>query len=95
MNIYEVLRRPLTTEKTSGLAEKGKYCFAVAMSANKIQVKQAVEAAWPKVHVVDVNIIHVRGKMRRRGRRVSRLPDWKKAIITLKPGDTIELFEGV
>ena len=94
MNLYEVLRRPLITEKYTGLQVEGKYAFEVADEANKPQVKQAVEKAF-KVEVTAVNMMTVVGKKRRRGRRLLPAHPWKKAIVTLKAGDKIEFFEGV
>lgn len=94
MHLHEVLHRPLITEKNSALQAQGKYAFKVAEEANKEQIKQAVEKAF-KVTVTGVNVMTVPGKMRRmRGREVMS-PSWKKALVTLKPGDKIELFEGV
>jgi len=94
MHLYEVLRRPLITEKNTDLQIHGKYVFEVAEEANKTQVKQAVETAF-NVDVTAVNIMTVQGKKKRMGRREVQRPSWKKAIVTLKPGDKIELFEGV
>lgn len=95
MNIYEVLRRPILTEKADALLTETKYVFEVDRRANKIMVKQAVETAFD-VKVVSVNIINVPAKMTRYGRRrVVSQPAWKKAIVTLVPGDRIEFFEGV
>ncbi len=94
MHLYEVLRRPLITEKNTVLQIQGKYVFEVAGKSNKPQIKQAVEKAF-KVKVNTVNVITVPGKMRRVGRRMVLTQSWKKAIVTLKPGDKIELFEGV
>jgi len=91
---YSVLRRPIITEKSTALAAQNKYVFEVEPRANKAQIKEAVEIAFG-VRVKAVNTTNVRGKARRFGRRVTRLPDWKKAIVTLQPGDKIELFEGV
>jgi len=94
VHLYEVLRRPLITEKNATLQAQGKYAFEVAGEANKHQIKQAVEKAF-KVEVMAVNVMTVPGKGRRlRGRQVL-TRSWKKAIVTLKPGDKIELFEGV
>ena len=94
MHLYKVLQRPLITEKNSALQVQGKYAFEVAQEANKAQIKQAVEKAF-KVTVTGVNVMTVPGKRRRmRGREVMS-PSWKKALVTLKPGDKIELFEGV
>ena len=94
MHLYEVLRRPLITEKNALLQAQGKYAFEVAREANKPQVKQAVEKAF-KVKVLAVNVMIVSGETRRVGRRRVLAPPWKKAIVTLKPGDKIEFFEGV
>jgi large subunit ribosomal protein L23 len=94
MHPYEVLRRPLITEKDTALQAVGKYSFEVAKEANKHQIKQAVEMAF-KVKVNAVNVLTVPRKGRRmRGRQVLTHP-WKKAIVTLKPGDKIGFFEGV
>ena len=94
MHIYEVLRRPLITEKNSMLSAQGKYTFEVARDANKPQIKEAVEKAF-KVKVTSVKVICVPGKMRRAGRQRGMTPEWKKAIVTLEAGQKIELFEGV
>ncbi len=94
MHLYEVLRHPLITEKNTLLQAQGRYVFEVAGKANKQQVKQAVETAF-KVKVTAVNVMTVPGKKRRMGRREVQSPSWKKAVVTLKPGDKIELFEGV
>ena len=94
MHLYEVLRRPLITEKNTDLQIQGKYAFEVAGESNKNQIKQAVEKAF-KVKVLAVNVISVPGKRERIGRREVLTQSWKKAIVTLKPGDKIELFEGV
>ena len=94
MHVYEVLRRPVVTEKNTMLLAQGKYTFDVRQEANKPQIKEAVEKAF-KVNVVSVNVINVPGKMRRGGRRRVMSPPWKKAVVTLEPGQKIELFEGV
>ena len=94
MHLYEVLRRPLITEKNSILQAQGKYAFEVTKEANKPQVKQAVEKAF-NVKVTAVNVITVPGKTRRVGRQQVLTQSWKKAVVTLKPGDKIEFFEGV
>lgn len=94
MHLYEVLRRPLITEKSTTLQAKGKYVFEVAGGATKHQIKQAVEKAF-KVKVTAVNVMKVPGKGRRMRGRLVLTPSWKKAIVTLKPGDKIEIFEGV
>jgi len=76
------------------LQAQGKYAFEIAREANKQQIRQAVEKAF-KVNVLTVNVMTVPGKTRRVGRRQVLTQSWKKAIVTLKPGDKIELFEGV
>ena len=94
MHLYQVLRRPLITEKATALQANGQYAFEVAAEATKPQIKQAVEKAF-KVEVTVVNVMTVPGKRRKlRGRQLP-ARTWKKAIVTLKPGDKIELFEGV
>jgi large subunit ribosomal protein L23 len=94
MHPYEVLRRPLITEKNTELQIQGKYAFEVAKEANKPQIKQAVEKAFD-VTVTTVNVMNIHGEVRRAGRRQVLTRSWKKAIVTLQPGDKIELFEGV
>jgi len=94
VHLYEVLRRPLVTEKNTELQAQGKYAFEVAREANKHQIKQAVEKVF-KVQVIAVNVMTVPGKTRRIGRRQVLTQSWKKAIVTLKPGDSIGLVEGV
>jgi large subunit ribosomal protein L23 len=94
MHLYEVLRRPLITEKSTVLQAQNKYAFEIADGANKPQVKQAIENAF-KVKVTGVNVITMPGKTRRVGRRQIQTRPWKKAVITLQPGDKIEFFEGV
>lgn len=92
---YQVIVRPLITEKATILASEGKYAFEVDRRANKNQVREAVQTAFD-VSVVKVNTMTVPGKTRRTGgNRTSRTRDWKKAIVTLAEGDTIQLFEGV
>jgi len=94
MHPYEVLRRPLITEKNTELQMQGKYAFEVAEEANKPQIKQAVEKAFD-VTVTGVNVMNISSRVRQMGRRKLSTPSWKKAIVTLKPGDKIEIFEGV
>ena len=93
MNLYDVLRRPLITEKSTALQVENKYSFEVEKDANKAQIKQAVEKAF-KVEVTGVNVVTIPGKTRRLGRRLLPAHPWKKAIVTLKQGDRIEFFEG-
>jgi large subunit ribosomal protein L23 len=91
---YAVLIRPIITEKSTILAGQDKYVFEVDPRANKAQVKEAVQLAF-NVRVAEVNTMTMKGKPRRFGRRIVNRPDWKKAVVTLYPGDKIELFEGV
>ncbi len=91
---YEVLRRPIVTEKSTLLAAQGKYVFEVAIAANKPQIAEAVEKAF-NVHVMDVNTLRMRGKMKRYGRNIGRQASWKKAVVTLQAGEQIQVFEGV
>jgi len=94
MHILDIIRRPLVTEKNSLLQEKNKYAFEVRKTASKRQIKEAVELAF-KVKVTEVNVITVPGKARRMGRRIVMSPTRKKAVVTLEPGQKIQLFEGV
>lgn len=95
MHAYEVLRRPILTEKSSYQVDTlHRYTFEVDVRANKIDVRRAIEEVFD-VEVEHVNIMNVRGKPRRFGRREGRTTDWKKAIVTLAPGATISFFEGV
>ncbi|MBI3953936.1 MAG: 50S ribosomal protein L23 [Chloroflexi bacterium] len=94
MHPLEVLRRPLVTEKSTALSAQAKYVFEVALGANKRQVKEAVERAF-NVGVVKVNVMNMHAERRRAGRRLFYTSPWKKAVVTLKPGDKITLFEGV
>jgi len=94
VHLYEVLRRPLITEKVTSLKEVDKYAFEVASKATKSQIKEAVEQAF-KVKVSKVNVITVPGKTRRFGRRQVTSSPWKKVVVTLAPGHKITFFEGV
>ena len=90
---HEIIRRPTVTEKGTALKEQNKYCFEVDRRANKIEVKRAVEALF-NVKVAAVHTVAMRGRVKRLGRFAGRTPDWKKAIVTLKEGHSIEFFEG-
>lgn len=94
MTIYEVIKRPVVTEK--GVTKKDSertLCFEVAPDANKVLVKAAVEQLF-KVKVAGVRTVNQVGKLRRRGRFSGYRSDWKKAYVTLKPGEKIDIFEG-
>lgn len=94
MTPEQIIKRPIVlTEKSTMLREgDNKVIFEVARTANKIQIKNAVEAMF-KVGVVDVNTLLMRGKDKRMGRGYAKLQNWKKAIITLKDGDAIQFFD--
>ena len=94
MQPEHIVRRPiLLTEKSSRLREgQNKVIFEVAPSANKIQIKNAIQELF-KVGVVEVNTLNMRGRERRMGRGYAKLRNWKKAIVTLKAGDHIQFFE--
>lgn len=94
MEARDILIKPIITEKTTALMEERKYTFRVPLSATKVEIRQAVEQVF-KVKVQAVNTMRYEGKMKRLGRTQGRRSDWKKAIVTLKPGDTIELFRSV
>ncbi len=92
---HDVLLRPLLTEKITAMRESGnKVGFVVRSEANRIQIKRAVESAL-KVRVERVNVLNVMGKTKRLGRFAGKKPDWKKAIVTLKEGEKLEMYEGV
>lgn len=93
MEARDILIRPIVTEKSTALMEQGKYTFRVPLAATKIQIRQAVEQIF-KVKVQAVNTMRYEGKLKRMGRTQGRRSDWKKAVVTLKPGEVIELFEG-
>ncbi len=95
MDPYEILRRPIITEKSSFQSDNlHRYTFEVDVRANKHQIKEAVEQVFD-VNVLSVNVINVRGKRRRWGKIEGRTKNWKKAIVTLRPGQSIQFFEGV
>lgn len=91
---HDIIQAPLITEKGSLLGEKAnQVLFKVRPDANKIEVKKAVEALF-KVKVLRVRMMRCLGKVRRVGRNAGRLPEWKKAYVTLKEGDKIDFFGG-
>jgi large subunit ribosomal protein L23 len=93
MELRELVKRPLITEKTTKLMEDNKYCFLVDPKANKTQIKQAIEEIF-NVKVKAVNTFNRLGKIKRMGRHEGRRPSWKRAIVTLEAGSRIEFFEG-
>jgi large subunit ribosomal protein L23 len=94
-DIYGVIRKPIVTEKSNIQKEdSNKVTFEVDRKANRIEIRNAVQKLF-NVKVVDVNVMNFRGKKKRVGRVIGRKSDWKKAVVTLKPGDKVEFFEGV
>lgn len=90
MDAHAVIKKPVLTEKSSGMSEREKkYSFHVARNANKIDIKKAVESLF-RVKVVSVNTITMRGKKKRVRHKIGKTPDWKKAIVTLNKGEKIE-----
>jgi large subunit ribosomal protein L23 len=94
-NARSIIIKPLVTEKGSQMREaENKYLFSVAVNANKIEIKRAVEEIFD-VKVKSVKTATVRGKVKRLGVYEGKRPDWKKAVVTLEPGQSIDLFEQV
>ncbi|OQY05385.1 MAG: 50S ribosomal protein L23 [Desulfobacteraceae bacterium 4572_123] len=92
---YEIIKRPLITEKTTIQKEEhNKFTFEVDGSANRVEIKRAVEKIF-NVRVASVRTMQVQGKVKRRGRILGKRKNWKKAIVTLMAGERIEFFEGV
>ncbi|MFA5479392.1 MAG: 50S ribosomal protein L23 [Candidatus Muiribacteriota bacterium] len=92
-NKFDIIRTPLISEKGVSMMEDNKYCFKVAPYANKHEIKDAVEKIF-NVSVTKVNTVKYDGKLKRQGIHVGKRPQWKKAIVTLKEGNKIEVFEG-
>lgn len=91
---FEIIKRPLNTEKTNIQKEvANQVTFEVDRRANRIEIKRAIETAF-KVKVAGVQTMQIKGKSKRRGRIVGKRRDWKKAIVTLMPGERIDFFEG-
>ncbi len=92
---FRILKRPLVTEKSTTEKDlRNKLFFEVERMANKIEIKDAVEQIF-KVNVLDVSTLNMRGKKKRVGKFFTKRSDWKKAIVTIKPGQRVEFFEGV
>jgi large subunit ribosomal protein L23 len=95
MNQYDIIKRPVNTEKTTIQKEAAnQVTFEVDPKANRIEIEKAVEAVF-NVKVSGVRTLQVKGKIKRRGRTLGKRKDWKKAIVTLMPGERIEFFDGV
>ncbi|MEX2581997.1 MAG: 50S ribosomal protein L23 [Gemmatimonadota bacterium] len=94
-SVHQIVIRPLVTEKsTTALERDGAYSFVVARDANKVEIAQAIETLF-NVKVSDVRTMRYQGKERRLGRYLGRRAGWKKAVVKLREGDSIEIFEGV
>jgi large subunit ribosomal protein L23 len=94
-DLYTILKKPLITEKSNLLKEEqNQIVFAVDKRANKIEIKKTIEKFF-KVNVIKVHTINMRGKRKRLGRTQGKKPDWKKAIVALKEGESVDFFEGV
>ncbi|MBA2670157.1 MAG: 50S ribosomal protein L23 [Gemmatimonadetes bacterium] len=94
-NIHEVIVRPVVTEKSTDLLDRfGAYTFVVNRDSNKLEIAKAVETLF-NVKVRNVRTMQYRGKERRVGKHTGRRAAWKKAVVTLREGDSIEIFEGV
>lgn len=95
MNPYDIIKRPVNTEKTTVQKESAnQVTFEVDRRANRIEIGKAVETVF-NVKVSGVRTMQVKGKIKRRGRTLGKRKDWKKAIVTLMPGERIEFFDGV
>ena len=95
MDMYKIVKKPLVTEKgTVMLSEGNRVTFRVHLDANKIEIREAVQKIF-SVTVLQVNTQVVRGKRKRFGRAMGQTKSWKKAMVQLKEGDKIEIFEGV
>jgi len=96
MNVHDIIIRPIITERSMLSIGDNKYTFEVAKSANKIEIKNAVEQCFPGTKVKSVNTMNVRGRIRRQGRYEGTTPSWKKAIVTMdEDSKPIEFFEGL
>lgn len=93
-NSRDILKKPVVTEKSMSLVQEGKYTFIVALSANRVEIRKAVEELF-KVKAKKVNTMRVKGKTKRVRNITGRTPEVKKAIVALREGDKIEIFEGV
>ena len=95
MDIYKVIKKPLLTEKGNVQKEtNNQICLEVARKANKVEIRHAVETLF-KIKVLEVKTINMKGKTRRVGKNIGKTPNWKKAIVKLAPGKSIEFFEGM
>jgi large subunit ribosomal protein L23 len=92
---YDIIKRPVITEKTTLQKETAnQISFEVDRRANRIEIRRAIEEIF-NVRILDVHTMQIKGKVKRRGRILGKRKDWKKAIVTLAPGQSIEFFDGV
>lgn len=94
MDAYDVVLKPIISEKSMELMGENKYSFRVNLKANKIQIRKAIEEIF-KVNVVTVRTIRMTGKKKRMGANIGKRSDWKKAIVQIVPGQQIKFFEGM
>ena len=95
MNVFDIIKKPLVTEKTNLQKEElGQVTFEIDRRANRVEAKEAIEKIF-NVKVDSVRTINVKGKVKQRGRIIGKRRDWKKAIVKLMPGERIDFFEGV
>jgi len=94
VNPRDIIKKPLVSEKSMDMVQENKYTFIVAPKANKTEIRKAVEELF-KVKVTGVSTMHVKGKAKRVRNIPGRTPDRKKAIVTLKQGDKIEIYDGM
>jgi large subunit ribosomal protein L23 len=95
MNQYDIIKRPVVTEKTNDQKEQyNQFTFEVDKRANRVEITRAIEKIF-SVKVAKTRTVQIKGKIKRRGRILGKRKDWKKAIVTLMPGERIDFFEGV
>ena len=94
MEARDIILKPLISEKAVAKMAEGKYAFRVRLDANKTQIKDAIEEIF-SVTVTGVSTMRMHGKVRRQGKFIGRRSDWKKAVVQLKEGDSIKVFEGL
>lgn len=93
-NAYKILIKPLITEKAGDLGSQNKYVFVVAVTANKISIAEAIDEVYG-IKPIAVNVINMKGKKIRTGKELGKRKDWKKAIVTLPEGKSINIYEGI
>ena len=95
MNYHAIIKRPIVSEKSTMQKEvSNQLSFEVDRKANRIEIKKAIQSLF-SVQVDAVRTVQIKGKYKQRGRIIGKRRDWKKAIVTLKPGERIEFFEGI